>query len=145
MDFSRQVNYQSDFDVLLHVKDAEGNDVGFPAFDFFATFTSTGGGKKVEAGQVNGVKRGMKDVDGEIQIAFDNHGLMPGKLELEFQTDVENAIYPDGKKLTVFKVPTDITLTNKQGDESTGLKIDVMLPFTIGSGSSSSSSSEEQQ
>ena len=129
MDFSRQVNYKSDFDVLLHVKDVNGNDVGFPEFDFLLTF-STSGQKKFEAGQVDGVKRGVSDADGDIRVVFNSHGLLTGDLMLEFRADEKNDLYPDGKKLTVMTVPTNITLTADNGEVSTGLKIDVVLPFS---------------
>lgn len=128
MDFSRQVNYKSDFDVLLHVEDSEGNTVGFPDFDFLLTFR-TNGNKKYEGGQVDGVKRGVTDADGDIRIVFDNHGLLPGVLSLEVRADVADATYPDGKKLTVFDVPTNITLVDAAGEVSTGLKVNVKLPF----------------
>lgn len=130
MDFSRQVNYKSDFDVLLNVKDSAGEDIGFPDFDFLVTFR-TNGQKVFEAGQVGGVKRGVSDVSGKVRIAFDNHGLMPGELKMEFRADVEDVIYPDGKKLTVINVPTNITLTTENGEENSGLNIDVNLPFVL--------------
>jgi len=139
MDFSRQVNYKSDFDVLLHVVDADGNAVGFPTFDFVLAFTSSGQ-NKFEAGQANGFKRGVSDADGDIRVVFNDHHLLPGTLNLEVRADVENDIYPDGKKLYVFEVPTNITLTSGAGEVSTGISIDVNLPFAVGSASSSSSS-----
>ena len=130
MDFSKQVNYKSDFDVLLHLTDAEGNAVGFPDFDFLLTFF-TSGQKKFEAGQVDGTKRGVSDAEGDVRVVFNNHGLPAGVLNLEIRADVRNSLYPDGKKLQVFTVPTNITLTAENGETSTGLKIDVTLPFTI--------------
>lgn len=142
MDFSRQVNYQSDFDVLLHIVDANNKAVGFPDFDIVFTFTTIGG-TKVQAGQQDGVKRGVTDVDGDIRVIFDNHKLLPGVLQLEVRTNTPEPTYPDGKKLTVFTVPTNITLTDKASEVSTGLLIDVKLPFAYQQESSSSSSSSE--
>lgn len=140
MDFSRQVNYKSDFDVLLRVADSEGNAVGFPSFDFVLTFGSSGQ-RRFEAGQANGFKRGVSDAGGDIRVVFNDHRLLPGALTLEVRADVENDIYPDGKKLYVFDVPTNITLVDGAGEVSTGIVIDVTLPFAVPSGSSSSSDS----
>ena len=143
MDFSRQVNYKSDFDVLLHVVDANGKAVGFPAFDFVLTFSSSGQ-KKFEAGQANGFKRGVSDADGDIRVVFNDHGLLPGVLCLEVRADVENDIYPDGKKLYVFSVPTNINLTSEAGEVSSDIEIEVKLPFAVCSSSSSSESSSSE-
>jgi len=141
MDFSRQVNYQSDFDVLLHIVDSENRAVGFPDFDFVLVFT-TSGNNKVEAGQQDGVQRNVEDKDGDVRIVFNSHKLLPGKLNLEVRTNIADETYPDGKKLTVFKVAdTNITLVSGDSDATTGLKIDVKLPFAYQKESSSSSSS----
>lgn len=140
MDFSRKVNSKSDFDVLLHIADAEGKAVGFPEFDFVLKFTSSGD-RKYEAGQANGFKRGVSDVDGDVRVVFNNHKLLPGTLNLEVRADVENDIYPDGKKLYVFDVPTNITLVSGAGDTSSDIVIDVTLPFAVGTSSSSSDAS----
>ncbi len=144
MDFSRQVNYQSDFDVLLHIVDVNNAPVGFPDFDFILTFT-TNGGNKVQAGQQDGVKRGVVEENGDLKIAFDNHKLLPGVLNLEVRTNIEDATYPDGKKLTVFTVPTNITLVSGASEVSTGMKIDVKLPFAYQKESSSSSSTSSEE
>jgi hypothetical protein len=128
MDFSRQVNYQSDFDVLLHITDIDGKAVGYPTFDFVATFTTSGGGK-YEAGQMAGVKRGVSDQDGDVRVVFNNHMLSPGVLNLKLCVDIPDAIYPDGKKQTVVSVETGIKLISGTGTDSTGLKVDVILPF----------------
>ena len=130
MDFSRQVNYQSDFDVLLTVKDSGGAVIGFPEFDFILTFF-TNGAVRFGVGQVNGVMRGVRNVGGKIGVAFDDHKMMPGVLNLEFRADVKDETYPDGKKLTVFDVPTGISLVSGNGELSTGLEIEVTLPFQV--------------
>ena len=128
MDFSRQVNYQSDFDVLLHLIDADGNDVGYPDFDFTAKFSSGG---SYEVGQKNCVKRGVAEADGNVKVVFDSHKLSPGELKLTFTADVPNEDYPDGKKLHVIPVKTDIFLTSEVSEVSTGIVIDVKLPFSV--------------
>ena len=145
MDFSRKVNYKSDFDVLLHIVDADGNAVGFPTFDFVLTFT-TSGQVRFEAGQANGIKRGVSDADGKVRVVFNDHHLLTGVLNLEVRANVENDIYPDGKKLYVFEVPTNIELHYGASEVSSDIEIEMTLPFSTGSSSSSeeSSSSENQ-
>ena len=108
MDFSRQVNYKSDFDVLLHVVDANGKAVGFPSFDFVLTFTSSGQ-KRFEAGQANGFKRGISDADGKVRVVFNDHGLLPGMLNLEVRADVENDIYPTARSCMYSRFPPTST------------------------------------
>lgn len=142
MDFTKQVNYRSDFSVLLHVVDINDKAVGFPDFDFLFTFT-TNGGAKVEGGKQGEIQRNVKDVNGDIMVIFDNHKLMPGVLNLEVQTNVPDEIYPDGKKKTVFKVPTNISLVNGEGDTGINLTIEVKLPFEYAKDSSSSSEEPE--
>jgi hypothetical protein len=75
---------------------------------------------------------------------FNDHGLLPGVLCLEVRADVENDIYPDGKKLYVFSVPTNINLTSEAGEVSSDIEIEVKLPFAVGSSSSSSESSSSE-
>lgn len=142
MDFTKQVNYQSDFDVNIHFKDADNKVIAKPAFDFLLTFTTTGG-NKVEAGQQDGMQRNYKEVEGGIKVVFDNHKLLPGTLNLEARVNEANPDYPDGKKLTVINVPTDITLTANAGEVSSDIDIEVKLPFVVEQGSSSSSEESE--
>lgn len=144
MDFTRQISYQSDFKLTVHVVDANDAAVGFPDFDFLLTFT-TSGNTKVEAGQQNGVQRNVKNVNGDIEVVFDNHKLLPGALNLEVLTNVANADYPDGKKQTIFKANTNISLVNGTGDGSTELTVDVKLPFAYAKASSSSSESTSSE
>ena len=33
-----KINYKSDFDFILTLRDAQGNDIGFPNFDWEARF-----------------------------------------------------------------------------------------------------------
>ncbi len=127
MDFSKQVNYQSDFDVLLHLTDADGNDIGYPDFDFTAKFSS---GATYEVGQKNGVKRGVAEANGNVKVVFNDHKLSPGELKLTFSADIPDEDYPDGKKLHVVPVKTDIYLTSEASEVSTGIEIEVKLPFS---------------
>lgn len=129
MDFSKKINHKSDFDVLLHITDANGAEVGFPAFDFAAVFKTSGGGV-YEAGQQDGEKINVSDVSGKVRVAFDGHNLKPGNLSLEFSANVADPSYPDGKKLTVIPVKTDIVLV---GTEATAITptIELILPFAV--------------
>lgn len=128
MDFSKKVNYQSDFDVLLNITDENGKALGYPDFDFMAKFES---GSSYEVGQKGGVKRGVSDQDGKVKIVFNDHKLSPGTLKLVFSADVPDPSYPDGKKLHVVPVETDIDLTTGVSETSTGIVIDVKLPFSL--------------
>ena len=128
MDFSRKVNYQSNFDVLLNIVDQDGKAVGYPNFDFMVKFEC---GSSYEAGQKGGVKKGVSDEDGKVKIVLNNHRLSPGSLRLVFSADIADPSYPDGKKLHVVPVETDIELVTGVSETSTGIVIDVKLPFSI--------------
>ena len=128
MDFSRKVNYQSDFDVLLNLIGEDGKPVGYPDFDFMVKFECGG---TYEVGQKGGVKRGVSEEDGKVKVVLNDHKLSPGTLKLVFSADIADPTYPDGKKMHVVPVETDVNLITEVSEVSTGIVIDVKLPFSV--------------
>ena len=141
MDFTKKVNYQSDFDVLLNLIGEDGKAIGFPDFDFSAKFES---GVAYEVGQKGGVQKGVSDADGKVKVVFNSHKLSPGELKLTFSADIPDETYPDGKKLHVVPVKTDVRLTTEASEVSTGIEIDVKLPFSYSKAESEAEAGDDE-
>ncbi len=125
---SLRINYKSDFDFFLSLKDAQGVDVGFPDFDWRAVIY-TSGSKCVEIGCQEGVCQGCFNDNGRIHVVMNDHGLLPGRLKIEVFANLPDAIYPDGYRLLCTPDKGDILLVTGKGDtDALDSGISVVMP-----------------
>ena len=125
----RRINYKSDFDFLMRLKDASGKEVPFPDCDWDAMFWTSSKANAYRASCMDGVcVNCRKEADG-IRFIFDNHRLGMGTLKWEPHFEIPDAIYPDGARDTYKYEPLDIELVNGQSDCDTDVSvIEATLP-----------------
>lgn len=125
----RRINYKSDFDFVMRLKDASGKEVPFPDCDWDAMFWTSSKANAYRASCMDGVcVNCRKEADG-IRFIFDNHRLGMGTLKWEPHFEIPDAIYPDGARDTYKYEPLDIELVNGQSDCDTDVSvIEATLP-----------------
>ena len=114
----RHINYKSDFDFLLKlvssVKQEDGScvlqEVGFPGYDWEATFWTSRRSTSFVASSKGGVLTNCFNDAGQIHIVCNNRGLGPGVLYVEFRAHIPNSMYPDGCADLFSVLPLDIEL-----------------------------------
>lgn len=107
----KKINYRNDFDMVLRVKDPEGNDIGFPAYDFEAEFWAGVGACVYRAGRYGDKLKNCYDDQGQIHILFNDHSLGSGPLQCELTLYVPDERYEDGTRKTVYRKTLDIMLS----------------------------------
>lgn len=116
-----KINYKSDFDAILTVRDADGVDIGYPTSNWTATFFTRNGGATYIASHIDGVDTNCLDDDGKIHVVFDGHELEPGYLKVKFEIDLPDMIYPDNVRNLVQLQMTDIMLVDGASDADLAL------------------------
>ena len=124
-----KINYKSDFDIILHIKDHEGIDKGFPSFDWIAKFYTTSKATAYTAAFINGKYINCFNDDGQIHIVFNDQKMGAGKLNVEFKSSYPNTIYPDGHRDVYEPMPLDIELVTGAGEDSGTYDVDITIPF----------------
>ena len=123
-----KVNYRSDFDFLLTVPCIDGEDTGFPTFDWtLELWAGTARARSVTAFCIGGECTNCFNDGGRIHIVLKDHGLAPGPLRGVFIANLDNAIYPDGIRREVTPDHLGIELTTGKGDGGT-LESTLVLP-----------------
>lgn len=113
----KKINYKSDFDFTLRLKDCKGNVVPFPDYDWMARFyTDDNKANAYVASCIGGECRNCFNDGGQIHVVCDAHRLSAGKLKVEFHAQLPDEIYPDGRQLVVTPAPLDIELVREAGD-----------------------------
>lgn len=149
----KRINYKSDFDFTLRLKDCEGNVVPFPDYDWMARFyTDDNKANAYVASCIGGECRNcFNDGGGQIHVVCDAHRLSAGKLKVEFHAQLPDEIYPDGRQLVVTPAPLDIELVRERytADEESALHRKminaIMSPDTISADGSANKALEEYQ
>lgn len=111
-----KVNYKSDFDAILRLTDCEGNDLGWPKFDWMAKFYTYSLGNVYTASCIGGVTENCYNDGGGIHVVFYNHKLAIGSLQCEITVELPDGRYPDGYRRVVTPEPLDIELVKGRGD-----------------------------
>lgn len=128
----RLINYLSDFDFILELKDARGKSVGIPSFDWIARFYTTDKRQAVIASGIQGELVNCFDDSGRLHIVCNNHHLQPGELQVEFSAHLLNDIYPDGVQCTVTPLPLRLKLVTGAGDDTVTADVELKLPLIKG-------------
>lgn len=129
----RKINHKSDFDFILVVKDSQGNDVGFPDYDFSGS-VSVGEPCKATSRKFPFSRKGDTLVNcfndnGKIHIVCNDHHLSKGQLWVELKAEVPNGIYSDGSELIVIPQQIGIELVCEKGDIPTDVDSEFVVPF----------------
>ena len=124
-----KINYKSDFDIILHIKDHKGIDKGFPSFDWIAKFYTTSKATAYTAAFINGKYINCFNDDGQIHIVFNDQKMGAGKLNVEFKSSYPNTIYPDGHRDVFEPMPLDIELVTGAGEDSGTYDVEITIPF----------------
>lgn len=128
----RKVNYKSDFDFKLKLKDGSGKEVPWPQCDWDALFWTSSKANAFRASCKGGVcVNCVREADG-VRIVFDNHRLGIGTLKWEPHFEIPDALYPDGVRDTYNPAPLEIELVSGQGDEPTDTEVEYTLPYIKG-------------
>lgn len=100
--------YKNDLDFILYLKDKEGNYLGFPNYDFTASFYTASKMNNFVAKKVGDELTNCFNDNGKLHIVMNNHGLSAGLLKVDFTFNIPDDIYPDGGKRVV--VPKDLCI-----------------------------------
>lgn len=127
----RNINYLSDFDLIVTLKTCDGTDIGFPDYDFklfFYTYSKVNG---FTASSIGGKYTNLYNDNGKIHVVFDNHKLGSGELKVDFTALLPNGLYPDGDKKLVVPQPLDVKLVRDKGDCIKDIDVEVIMPYEL--------------
>lgn len=129
----RNINYKSDFDAVVRIRDCQGREIGWPDYDWSARFyTERGKANPYIASCKGGVCTHCFNDGGKIHVVFNSHRMGKGPVLVEFHAAVPNAIYPDGTQDLFRPQLTDIELVDGPGDCPTEAEIELMAPYIKG-------------
>lgn len=128
----QRINYKSDFDFILKLRDCKGDAVGFPGYDWEARlWTPQNKANAYTASCRGGVCENCYNDNGEIHIVCDGHRLGLGQLCAELTVELPNGIYPDGYRKRVEPQLLDIELVNDAGDSPTEAQTEVAVAYAV--------------
>ena len=119
----RYINYKSDFQVIINIKDKEGNIVAPPSVPWEAVFADE---NCVEFKcYFDGTNYTHCIVDGNDIVCFiDNPSFTCGKLRCTFYQHIPSAEYCDGVLDLTQPLQCDIMLSKRESDDSTPITIE---------------------
>ncbi len=127
-----KINYKSDFDFILTLRDAQGNDIGFPDFDWEARFWTFSPVLSMTASSRGGECINCFNDNGKIHIVINAPTLGCGKLRVEVVTHTANDIYPDGERTVYTPDVLDIELVSGRGDTEMTAEAGIVVPTAAG-------------
>lgn len=107
----KKINYKSDFDFILRLKDCRGNEIGWPSFDWVAKLSTSNIANRYISSCIAGECVNCFNDNGQIHVVVDNHNLLPGSLNMEFVIEIPNSHYPDGHKRICVDAVLDCALS----------------------------------
>lgn len=130
-----KINYKSDFDFILRLKDCADpkKTVPFPDGNFDARFWTSNKANAYTASYRDGVYTNcFRTEDGGMHFVFDDHRMGKGALHWEPHFELPNGIYPDNMQDLYRKAALDIELVDGDGDCPTTAELEAMLPYIKG-------------
>lgn len=109
----QSVNHRSDFDLLLRLYARDGNEIGFPACDWKAEFSTWSPANAFIASCCGGVCTNCYNDGGVIHVVFNGHKLGPGVLKVRFTLENPNGIYGDGTERIVTPATLSVELVRE--------------------------------
>lgn len=128
----RKINYKSDFDFILRLRDCRGEEIGWPQFDWTATFWTASRANSFTAGCTGGEARNCYNDGGQIHVVANGHGLWPGQLKVELTAELPNGAYADGSERLVAPMELDIELIAAAAPCPEQTEAELMLPCLKG-------------
>lgn len=128
----KKINYKSDFDFLLRLHDSKGEEVGWPQYDWTATFWTSSKANSMTASCIGGQCTNCYNDNGTIHIIANNPRLGLGVLKCELHVMLPSDIYPDGINDQYTPQPLDIELVSEAGDCATEAEVEALLPYIKG-------------
>lgn len=128
----RKINYKSDFDAVLRLRDCEDPDkfVPWPDCDFDAVFWTSGKARCHTASRNGGTYTNcFATEDGGMHFVFKGQRMGMGTLKWEPHFALPNGIYPDGIQDVYRKADLGITLVDGEGDCPTTADVEVLVPY----------------
>ena len=114
----RKVNYKSDFDFVMRLKDASGKEVPFPECDWDAEFWTSSKQNAYRASCIGGeYVNCFREADGSIHFVFNSQRMGKGILKWEPHFRFPNGMYPDGIQDQFRKAQLGIELVDGDGDD----------------------------
>lgn len=94
----KKINYKSDFDLIVRLKDCEGAEVPWPDCDWDAKFWTSGMASYTASynSATGKYVNCFPEADGSMHFVFDSHGMGIGELKWQPHFAFENTIYEDG-------------------------------------------------
>lgn len=127
-----KINFKSDFDFLLRLKDTEGNEVLPSGCDWTADIFTDSLAEPFRVSCIGGRCTNCFIDDGRIHVVCNSHNLRPGMLKAEFRTWLPDNIFPDGSRTVVSPVPLGIELVRGAGDAASSADVALVPPFVRG-------------
>ncbi len=128
-----KINYRSDFDFILHLRTANGQEAGWPDYDWRARIYTSQKVNAVIVSNIGGELTNCFNDNGSIHAVINNHRLTPGVLHIEFEALIPNGLYPDGDEKVVVPEDLDIELVRQASDCPTDIEITLILPYVLAS------------
>lgn len=125
----KNINYKSDFDFILRLRDADGTDIGIPPYDWTVRLWTATKANAYVVSSIGGVLTNCYDDKGRLHIVADNHHLSPGILHVEFIAEIPDSDYPDGLRRNVIPATLDIQLITGSSDLPASIEADLPLPL----------------
>lgn len=127
-----RINYKSDFDFAMRLKDCTGKEIPFPECDWDAVFWTSSKANAYTASCKEGecVNCFIEETGG-MHFVFDNHRLGIGTLKWEPHFELPNDIYPDGIQDRFSKEPLGVELVEGAGDCPTETEVELTVPYAV--------------
>ena len=119
----KKINYKSDFDFFLSLKDAGGKEIPFPDNDFVARFYTTNKANAYMVSCIGGECVNCFNDNGKIHVVVNSPRLGIGVLNAEMHVMLPNGIYSDGVRDLYSPEPLDIELVPGRGDDASDVEI----------------------
>lgn len=127
-----RINYKSDFDFILKLRDGCGQNIGFPKYDWSAKIWTSVKAYAVTISCIGGKCINCYDDNDSVHIVLNNHGLGPGRVNIEFTAEIPNSLYPDCSERIVVPAPIGIELIRAAAPCPKGIDVQVLLPYIKG-------------
>lgn len=128
----RKINYKSDFDAALRLRDCKDPDkfVPWPDCDFDAVFWTSNKARCHTASRSGGTYTNcFATGDGGMHFVFKGQRMGMGTLKWEPHFALPNGIYPDGIQDVYRRADLGITLVDGEGDCPTTADVEVLVPY----------------